>query len=164
MKEKRENEKQDITGKERKKETGKREGGKKIRRKRILAQSSERKPGPQPTALPSGGGKAWNGTVRNLRTAQSRRGSGRVFRTERWLSSAPIQKGFLGVICTKGSASFECGDGGVEMGGGSERQRERRVAEGEKGVRGDGGTWGGGDWGGFGGRTHCRDGKWETFP
>ena len=50
------------------------------------------------------------------------------------------------------------------MGGGSERQRERRVAEGEKGVRGDGGTWGGGDWGGFGGRTHCRDGKWETFP
>ena len=29
-----------------------------------------------------------------------------------------MQKGFLGVICTKGSASFECGDGGVEMGGG----------------------------------------------
>ena len=58
MKEKRENEKQDITGKERKKETGKREGGKKIRRKRILAQSSERKPGPQPTALPSGGGQS----------------------------------------------------------------------------------------------------------
>ena len=74
-----------------------------------------------------------------------------------------MQKGFLGVICRKGSASFECGDGGVEMGGGSERQRERRVAAGEKGVRGDGGTWGG-DWGGFGGRTHCRDGKWETFP